>query len=108
MIAQRAKKKIAAQTISFSVGNDGVRRIAGLFFGRCNEGQEIDHGFTSGGTGDEQTCEQCTGSQRVGCRRAADQTNFRRMKTTKPMRASASVKAMPRNIVVCTWPADSG
>ena len=30
------------------------------------------------------------------------QTNLRRMKTTKPMRASASVKAMPRNIVVWT------
>src|SRR4029079_5828213 len=31
-----------------------------------------------------------------------------RMKTTKPIRASASVKAMPRNIVVRTMPAASG
>jgi hypothetical protein len=30
------------------------------------------------------------------------------MKTTKPIRASASVKAMPRNIVVRTMPAASG
>ena len=30
------------------------------------------------------------------------------MKTTKPMRARASVKAMPRNMVVRTMPADSG
>ena len=30
------------------------------------------------------------------------------MKTTKPMRARASVKAMPRNIVVRTMPAASG
>ena len=30
------------------------------------------------------------------------------MKTTNPMRARASVKAMPRNIVVRTMPADSG
>ena len=36
------------------------------------------------------------------------QANFRRMKATKPMRASASVKAAPRNIVVRTMPADSG
>ncbi len=32
----------------------------------------------------------------------------RRMNTTKPIRASASVKAMPRNIVVRTMPAASG
>ena len=32
----------------------------------------------------------------------------RRMKTTNPMRASASVKAMPKNIVVRATPADSG
>ena len=31
-----------------------------------------------------------------------------RMKTTKPNRASASVKAMPRNMVVRTMPAASG
>ena len=31
-----------------------------------------------------------------------------RMKTTKPISASASVKAMPRNIVVRTMPAASG
>ena len=31
-----------------------------------------------------------------------------RMNTTKPIRASASVKAMPRNIVVRTMPAASG
>ena len=30
------------------------------------------------------------------------------MKTTNPMRASASVKAMPKNIVVLATPADSG
>jgi hypothetical protein len=30
------------------------------------------------------------------------------MNTTKPIRASASVKAMPRNMVVRTMPADSG
>ena len=34
--------------------------------------------------------------------------NFRRMKTTNPIRASASVKSMPRNIVVRTMPAASG
>src|SRR5204863_5405584 len=34
--------------------------------------------------------------------------NLMRMKTTKPMSASASVKAMPRNIVVRAIPAASG
>ena len=37
-----------------------------------------------------------------------DQANLRRMKTTKPMRARASVKAIPRNMVVRTMPAASG
>ena len=36
------------------------------------------------------------------------QANLRRMNTTKPISASASVKAMPRNIVVRTMPAASG
>ena len=40
--------------------------------------------------------------------RTVDQTNLRRMKTTKPMRARASVKAIPRNMVVRTMPAASG
>ena len=39
---------------------------------------------------------------------ARSYVNFRRMNTTKPMRASASVKAMPRNMVVRTMPAASG
>ena len=39
---------------------------------------------------------------------AASYANFRRMKTTNPIRASASVKAMPRNMVVRTMPAASG
>ena len=36
------------------------------------------------------------------------QANLMRMKTTNPNRASASVKAMPRNMVVRTMPAASG
>ena len=36
----------------------------------------------------------------AGLRRPhADQANLRRMKTTKPMSASASVKAMPKNML---------
>ena len=38
----------------------------------------------------------------------ADQANLMRMNTTKPMSASASVNAMPRNMVVRTMPAASG
>ena len=46
----------------------------------------------------------------TGVRRSVTsaQANLRRMNTTKPISASASVKAMPRNIVVRTMPAASG
>ena len=55
-------------------GNDGVRRIAGLFFGRYNDGQEIDHGFTSGGTGDERMFRTV---HRVATTRDAERRNRR-------------------------------
>ena len=49
--------------------------------------------------------EENRGNEHVWC---FDQANLSRMNATKPISASASVKATPRNIVVRTMPAASG
>src|SRR6185436_20943874 len=92
-------------------GQDRVGRFLGHLFGGQQQGGQHHRGLLEIQRSVERSVTWSRTDAPAGSDdrdRATDQTNLRRMKTTKPMRARASVKAMPRNMVVRTMPAASG